>query len=129
MSKVEQHDMREYSITSEILDIGAGAATWYFGVPQAGYLDRAYYTSTTAQGTGDAILTFAIGTVDLAPVMTVLNSGGAVGLVHVVKFSRNSGSFAREPEDTDLIALGGVIAVDTDGGGVGTGRITLVIKP
>jgi hypothetical protein len=129
MSKTEQHDLKEYYIQSEILDIGAGAATWYFGVPQAGYLVRAFYTSQTAQATADALLTFAISTVDLGQTLTIPSAAGAAGRSHIVDFSRVSGSFAREPENLDLIAVGGVIAVDTDGGGTGTGRLTLVIHP
>jgi hypothetical protein len=129
MPKQEQHDMREYHIMSEILDIGGGAATWYFGVPQAGSLVRALYTSTTAQASADALLTFAVNTVDLGQTLTVPSSAGAVGRNHVVDFSVVPGSFCYEPEHLDLIAVGGTIAVDTDGGGTGTGRITLVIRP
>lgn len=129
MAKIEQHDMAEYYITSEMLDIGAGTATWYFGVPQAGYLVRAYYTTGVVQTTANNILTFAIETNDLSPTLIVLSAASAVGRVHVVDFSRISGSYAHEPEDTDLIAAGGVIAVDTNGGGEGEGRITLVIHP
>ena len=129
MAKVEQHDMSEYYITSEELDIGAGVVTWYFGVPQAGYLTRAYYTTAVVQTTANNILTFAIEGSDLSPTLLVLTSGTAIGRVHVVDFSRTSGSYASEPVDLDLIAVGGVIAVDTNGAGEGEGRITLVIQP
>lgn len=129
MAKVEQHDLREYYIQSEILDIGAGAATWYFCVPQAGYLVRAYYTPFTVQASADALLTFAIQTVDLGQTLTIPSASSAVGRTHVVDFSAVSGAFVSEGEHLDLIASGGTIAVDTDGGGTGTGRITLVIRP
>jgi hypothetical protein len=129
MTKQEQHDIREYFITSEILDTGAGAATWYFGVPQSGYLVRAYFTSATAQAAADMTLTFAINTVDLGQTLVVPSASGAVGRSHMVDFSLVPGSFAYEPEHLDLIAAGGVVAVDTDAGGTGTGRITLVIRP
>jgi hypothetical protein len=129
MPKQENHDIREYYITSEILDIGGSAVTWYFGVPRAGYLIRALYTSTTAQASADATLTFAINTVDLGQTLLVPSASGAIGRNHVVEFSAVPGSFVLEPEHLDLIAVGGVVAVDTDAGGTGTGRVTLVIRP
>ena len=129
MSKVELHDTRECYIASGNLNTGAGVTTWYFASPIAGYLDRAIFVSETAQTTADALLTFAIGTVDLAPTLTIPSSGGANGRSHVVRFSRSAGNVLLEPEHLDLVAAGGVIAVDTDGGGEGIGIIVMVIKP
>ena len=130
MAKIEQHDAREYHIWTEVLDIGAGVDTWYLPIPQAGTVVRAYYVSDTAQATGNAELEFTIGTTALVPVITVPSAAGAVGRSHVAIFSPVAGdNFVREPDDLDLLAAGAMLSVATDGGGAGTGRICVVIRP
>ena len=129
MAKVEQHDIREfYTHSGQYFDVGA-ATTWYLCVPHAGYLARAYFVSRVAQITADATITFAIGGSSLTPTMVIPSSGGAIGRSHVVNFSRVSANYLYEPEGTDLVAAGAVLAVTTDGGGTGNGVFHFAIRP
>jgi hypothetical protein len=128
MPKQELRDMREYYINTQVLDVG-NAGTWFFGIPNAGYLSRAFFMSTVAQSSADATLTFAVGSDDLAQTMVIPSASGAIGRSHVVDFSRNAASYAYEAEDLDLVAARAVIKVVTDAGGTGQGRLVLVIRP
>ena len=130
MSKVEQHDNREYSIFLNNVDVGAGAEEWFFPVPNAGYIDRIYYTQVTIQATADNVLTFFINSVATSPAgMTIASAAAAEGHTDVATFSRVSANYVREPENGDLEATGGTFSIVTDGGGTGTGTFCIVIKP
>ncbi len=129
MSKIEQHDIREYYIFRDA-DIGTGAEEWFFPVPRAGYIDRIYYTQTVLQSTADAVLTFFINSVATVPAgLTVTTAGAAEGHTDVVKFSPNNvANYVREPEDGDLEATGGTFSIVTNGGGTGEGTFCIVIR-
>ena len=129
MSKIEQHDLREYYIYLN-LDIGVGAEETFVPVPRAGYIDRIYYTQTTQQVTADNILTFFINSVATVPAgLTITTAGAAEGHTDVIKFSPNNvANYVREPEDGDLEATGGTFSIVTNGGGDGEGTFCIVIR-
>jgi hypothetical protein len=129
MAKVEQHDLSEYYINLD-LNLGNAAEEWHIPVPQAGYIDRMYYTQTTEQSSANAVLTFWINSVATVPAgHTVTTAGAAEGHTDVIRFSaNNAANYVMEPEDGDLEGKGGVFSIATDGGGTGTGTFCIVIR-
>jgi hypothetical protein len=127
MPKVEQHDLREYYITTVLINL-ATTATSIFNVPRAGYLARAIWTNINTIAVDDTVLTFVVGAATISPTMTVVDAGVA-GTSHVVDFPRSAASYCREAEDLDLIAVGAVITIESDQAGTGLGKLVLVISP
>lgn len=130
MAKVEQHDLSEYYINLD-LNIGAGAEEWHIPVPQAGYIDRIYYTQTTVQASANNVLTFFVDSDATSPAgHTVTTAGAAEGHTDVIHFSaNNAANYVMEPENGDLEVKRGVFSIATDGGGTGTGTFCIVIRP
>jgi hypothetical protein len=131
MSKQEQHDLREYHIVTEPIDISNAAAAW-IPCPEAGEIVNILALAESAVGVGDTDLTFEINgtTVKVgaaAATVTLVSAASAAGDAYAVK--PDTDNVLRELEDGDAIATAGsAIEVISDATGTGTVRLVFTIR-
>jgi hypothetical protein len=133
MSKIELHDLAEYTICTGIVPISPIATVAYIPIPKAGFIRR-ISAAINIETDGDTAITFELAGSELTlggatQTMTILNAS-LVGHVNVVEFDRNAPvNFAREGEDADLglaVGVGSVLAIVSDGNTT-TGALVMMI--
>ena len=137
MSKIELHDLAEYTICTGVVPIAPTATVGYVPIPKAVF-SRRISVAINVETDGDTALTFELNGVELelggaTQTLTVLNAG-LVGDVVVVEFDRsNPVNFAREAEDGEsgiAAGIGSVLEIISDGNTtVGALLMMITIRP
>ena len=134
MAKQEQHDMREYSITTGNLNV-ATAAMANIPIPASGQVIRCIACINTVIGVADNDITFQLANVNLlsagaTATLVLPTAGSTVGDIEVIEFDPlDPVNLALEGEDADLIAAGGTLEIISDVAGTGNVILSIVISP
>jgi len=134
MAFQEQHDLREYHITTSPLAVHTTGTIAHIPIPASGQVIRAIAACDTA-GDSDENITFELGGVALTSGGTtatmVCQNADVVGDIQTIEFDPNAKTnLALEPADGDAIAAGGTLEIISGGAGTAGAYIFVItIRP
>ena len=131
MAKQEQHDMREYAIVTDNLNV-ATAAMGFIPIPASGQVIRCI---NTVIGVADTDITFQLANVNLlsggaTATLVLPTAGSAGGDIEVIEFDPlDPINLALEGVDGEGLADGGTLELISDAAGTGNVVFAIVIAP
>ena len=133
MAKQEQHDLREYILSTEPINVGTGVLA-NMAIPVSGQVVRVLACMNTAISTADADITFQLSNVNLVSggvtaTLTLPTAASAAGDVEVIEFDPlNKINLALEAVDGQPLTTGGTLEIIAAGGATGAVIFVVVIK-